>query len=397
MSLPQKILLSILGFYVIFDFVLGSLVGLYLWDSSKNVQTILLYYITLFASILVATQLSAKVITKFGAKRTYIISIILGLFQALLVLTLKENISSFILPFAVLAGSSIGLQAMAYTLTVAQITNSQSTTTFLSIKSALMNLVSIVSIPIITYLIQATGSYTIAYYLGLLAGIIVTVLITWLPTNILTKVDSNSQSIKQLFAYDEVRIYLLTRFLYGLYNGPIWALLGIVTFMFIGNVSSWGFLSTLFTILNIIGAYIYSRIRNPGLHRGLVILSTFIFSFIAIVLATNWTLATFLLYQLGVVLLNASFSIHYEGLVYELINDNPEIADCVQSILRIGEVAIGLGRVIPLLFLLYFNFSFDNPLSLQLMFVGIAGIPLIITSLLSNIVQHTDLYVKMKA
>lgn len=397
MSYPQKILLSILSFYVIFDFILGSLVGLYIWDSSQNVQTILLYYITLFVSILVATQLSSKFISLFGKRRTYIFSIILGLFQALLVLILQKNINDFILPFAIIAGSGIGLQAIAYTLTVAEITDTQSTTNFLSIKSAVMNLVSILSIPIITYLIQVSGSYAISYYIGLIAGIIVILLIARLPMNTDFKQGPSLLSCWKLVSFDEVRVYLLTRFLFGIYNGPIWALLSIVTFMFISNVSYWGLISTIFTVLNIIGAYIYGRIKNPKLHRGLVILSTFIFSFIAIVLATNWTFATFLLYQLGVVLLNASFSIHYEGLVYELINNNQEISTNTEHILRMGEIAIGIGRVIPLSFLLFFNFSFDNPLSLQLMFIGIAGIPLIITSLLSNIDNHSDLYVKMKA
>jgi hypothetical protein len=90
MSRNQKIFLAILGLYVIFDFVLGSLVGVFLWDQTKETTVILKYYFTLFAAIMVFSQASSFLIGKFGAKKVYIFSIFLGLIQAVFLCFSKE-------------------------------------------------------------------------------------------------------------------------------------------------------------------------------------------------------------------------------------------------------------------------------------------------------------------
>jgi hypothetical protein len=100
--------------------------------------------------------------------------------------------------------------------------------------------------------------------------------------------------------------------------------------------------------------------------------------------ATNWNFATFLIYHFGLVLLNATFAIHYESLTYDLISENEEFASHKKELLGLGEICIGVGRFIPIYILLVSNFSFDDNSIIQILFIAIASMPLIIISLLKN-------------
>ncbi|TXH03022.1 MAG: MFS transporter [Candidatus Moraniibacteriota bacterium] len=391
MSRYQKIFLAILSLYVIFDFTLGTLVGLFLWETTKEASQVVLYYISLFLSITMSTQVASKLTHRYGAKKVYISSIILGMLQAGILMIMGSDIAKVIIPFGILAGAGIGLQAMSYSLIVGFITNNTDTTKFLGLKSSIMNAVNIVSVPIITSLISALGSYEISYLISLCVGLLIIILVSKIP--VATNKDSIiTTSYSSLLEIDEVKIFVTTRLLYGIFNGPMWAILGVVTFMFVGDVSRWGYISTGFTILSIISAYLYSKVPDSSLRRAISITATFIFASVALLLATNWNFTIFMIYQFAVVLLNSSFSLHYEGVIYGLVNDNELIKDNMNSVLSLGEIAMGIGRVSPLVVLLISGFSFDNPLMLQILFVLISVVPLLILNKLNSLIPHSSRY-----
>lgn len=391
MSRYQKIFLAILSLYVIFDFTLGTLVGLFLWETTKEASQIIIYYIALFLSITLSTQIASKLTHTYGAKKVYISSIMLGMLQAGILMIMGSEITKVIIPFGILAGTSIGLQAMSYSLIVGFITNNTDTTRFLGLKSSIMNAVSIVSVPLITSLISTLGSYEVSYLISLCVGLLIVILVSNIPVEI-SKANNNSTNYRSLLEIDEVKIFVTTRLLYGIYNGPMWAILGVVTFMFVGDVSRWGYISTGFTILSIISAYLYSKVADISLRQAISITATFIFASVALLLATNWNFIIFMIYQFAVVLLNSSFSLHYEGVIYGLVNDNEVIKDNMNQVLSLGEIAIGIGRITPLIALLVAGFSFDNPLMLQILFVMISVVPLLILNKLNSLIPHSSRY-----
>jgi MFS family permease len=395
MSRNQKIFLAILGLYVIFDFVLGSLVGVFLWDQTKETPVILKYYFTLFAAIMVFSQASSFLIGKFGAKKVYIFSIFLGLIQAVFLLLFQRNISQLVILIGVISGASIGFQAVAYSIVASNITQGLDSSRFLGTKSALMNFVSIVSVPIITYLISLTGSYNISYILGLVSGGLVIFLITGLKIETVELPYRPLRYLPSALTGTDSRTYLLTRFVYGLFSGPVWAILGIVTFKFAGNLALWGIISTVFTILHIIGSYIYGKLNSRNLHKAYSVFATLIFASVTIMLATNWNFATFLIYQLGLVILNATFAIHYESLTYDLLASDGECASNKKELLGLGEIFIGIGRLVPLGLLLVINFSLEDNLVIQILFIAIASMPLIIINLLKNTSSYQNRYAKI--
>jgi hypothetical protein len=112
-------------------------------------------------------------------------------------------------------------------------------------------------------------------------------------------------------------------------------------------------------------------------------------------LATNWNFATFLIYQLGLVILNATFAIHYESLTYDLLASDRECTSNKKELLGLGEIFIGLGRLVPIGLLLAINFSLEDNLVIQILFIAIASLPLIIINLLKNTASFQNRYVRI--
>ena len=104
----------------------------------------------------------------------------------------------------------------------------------------------------------------------------------------------------------------------------------------------------------------------------------------AILLSTNWNLESFLLYQVGLVVLNTTFSNHYEKMVYSIINESDEFIQHAKEIVGIGEVIIGAGRLLPLGILLGTHFTFSDDWVLRFVFIVIASMPLLIMSVLNK-------------
>ncbi len=384
MTKNQKTFLVILGLYVIFDFVLSSLVGIFIWDKTKEASSILTYYITLFTSIMIFSQISGSLVGKWGAQKVYIISIACGMLQAISVILFQNNLETMLIPIATIAGASVGIQSVAYSLVAAAIIRGEEGTKYISTKSSVMNTVSIIVVPIITYVISRTHSYTATYMAGALVGVVVMVLIARIEVNIEPSTYSPLQFFIPMFRDPEGRIYLLTRVLYGVFNGPVWAILGVVTYRFVGSVSVWGIISTGFTLLGIIGSHFYSKLNSPNMYRAVSGISALVFSGMAILLSTNWNLQSFLLYQVGLIVLNTTFSTHYEKMVYSIINKSDEFVMHAKEVVGMGEVAIGFGRLIILAGLLVSNFTFSDDWVLRLIFIAIASMPLLIMNTLQG-------------
>lgn len=97
-------------------------------------------------------------------------------------------------------------------------------------------------------------------------------------------------------------------------------------------------------------------------------------------LSINWNFTTFLGYQLGLTLLGTTFSLQFENETYELLNLNSTTALFQKEIIGLGEIGMGLGRVLVIVGLLLTNFSLDNILSVRLLLLAIASIPLLIST-----------------
>lgn len=381
MTRNQITFLFVLSLYTVLDFVLGTLLGIYLWNETKNTSTILWYYIVLFAVIIAASQLSNIFIKWFGVKRTYQLAMVVSVVQVGVIMLLQAKLSVYYYVVAALAGLSIGLQSVTYNMITSAIVSVSENTRYISIKSAIMNIISILTVPIMANVVRVTGGYMVTYLIALITGLAIIVVVSILKLNKTEQInEKKSLSLIEVWNTKSGQYYLISRLFFGMFNAPIWAVLGLITYQFVGNITIWSFITTSFMVAQIIGSFLYGKINTPNYHRAGAVIATLIFSGVAIMLGTNWNFTTFLIYQLGLVLLNIAFSIYYEKTIYTVLQC-PEYLDKQENVLTSGEIILGIGRLLALFILVFANFSLENTNILRLVFVGIASIPLIILSI----------------
>jgi len=388
MSRAQKIYLLILSLYVIFDFVLGSLVSLFLWEQTKNIQTILSYHFFLFLSIIVFTQFGSHRLQSSTPNSIYSLSIVLGVIQAFLLYLFQHNLSSMIPIIGFTSGGVIGLQAVS-SGRITQSIQSGDSLRFISLKSATTNLVALLTIPILTYLITHYGTYSFSYILGLVIGVVLILSVRLLP---LTRESSSYRPIlamRNLWSLPEMRNYIFSRFIYGFFNGPIWAVLGIITFRFVGNLAVWGIISTLLSLTQILGSYFFGKLQSRQYQISYAVIATLLFGSVTLFLGINWNFITFMGYQIGLTLLGITFSLQFENTTFELLNLDALTSSYQKEIVGLGEICLGLGRLAIIGLLIVINFNFDNELYVRLLLLGIASIPLLISSRQKSAILYT--------
>lgn len=388
MSRAQKIYLLILSLYVIFDFVLGSLVCIFLWEQTKNIQTILSYHFFLFLSIVIFTQFGSRRLQSNTPNNIYSLSIGLGVLQALLLYLFQHNLGSMVPIIGFTSGGVIGLQAVS-SGRITQAIQSGDSLRFISLKSAVTNLVSLLTIPILTYLITHSGSYSFSYVLGLIVGIILILLVRLLP---LTR-DSTSYrpilAMQYLWSLPQMRNYIFSRFIYGFFNGPIWAVLGIITFRFVGNLAVWGIISTLLSLTQILGSYFFGKLNSRQYQISYAVIATLLFGSVTLFLGINWNFITFMGYQFGLTLLGITFSLQFENTTFELLNLDSLTNAYQKEIIGLGELCLGIGRLTIIGSLILTNFNFDNELYVRFLLLGIASIPLLISTRQKSAILHS--------
>ncbi len=379
MNRSQKVFLLIISLYVIFDFILGSLVSLYLWEQTKSIRSILYYHLSLFFSIIVFTQLGSRKLSSSTPNHLYSASIIMGSLQAVLLFIFQESLGSLVVLFGFISGGVIGLQAVSAGH-ITQAVQSGESLRFISIKSAITNLVTLLSIPLLTFFINSLGSYTFSYLLGIGIGLVLISLTRELPT---TNSSGNYQLIKatrELWSLPEMRSFLSSRLLYGIFNGPIWAVLGIVTLSFAGNLTNWGIISTALALTNIVGSYLFGKLHSEKYQISYAVIATLLFGAVTLFLGINWNFLTFLGYQLGLTLLGITFSLQFENSMYQLLNLNSTTMSYQKEIIGLGEICLGFGRLLVVGMLFLTNFTLENELYVRLLLLTIASIPLIIST-----------------
>lgn len=391
MSKNQKILLVILSLYVVADFVIGTLTNLYLWNDSASTRLVLEYNAWVFITMLGISQLSVYVVKYLGIKTTYALAMVFSLIQLIMLVVYGENISSLVFLLGILSGVGIGLQSYCYTVLATNL-NNQKAEYFFGTKMASMNLMRLTMVPLITFLISLSGSYFGGFGIGILFLLMIMALIY------LLKVQIDSDQVKPLDGwllikeFPDVRKYVTSRFLYGIFNGLFWVVLGITLYQLIENVFWWGIALTLITLLSVIGSYLYGKYSKPQYDQYVATIVAFLFASATLILAVYWSLTTLLLYQLALLLMNIVLSTDFEVFLLTIAKENETIKKSQQGLISVGELFLNLGRLLPILILIFVGFSFTNTLMLRILFACVSIIPLYMMVTLKDTRPFKDTY-----
>lgn len=384
MDRNQKILLIILSLYVLGDFTAVSITNLYLWQKFNDFHNILYYNSNLFIGMALSGFLGAILGSKIGNKNIYMISICFYILQLTLLFMLGNSIVNYLLIVGLISGFAIGGESYAYNVISQKITTEDNRQKYFGTKTSLLNAITLVGVPLLTFIASKTGTYRPVFLIAIVFLTCVLFLLTQLKLLETNTQFSPKNTFSALRIFPDTRSFLLSKFLFGVQNGLFWVVLGIVTLQFVGDLFRWGIFTSLLTLLSIIVAFYYGKAVDIHQSKFAAAIGTFLFAFSTIVLATNWNFMAFVIYQVVLVFLNVIMGVSFDGFIAGILEEDSSVSLVNNELNGIGEFVLDIGRFLPIFLLLLINFSVSNILELRIIFILVSSIPLFVISALKK-------------
>lgn len=384
MDRNQKLFLIIVSLFALGDFTSVSITNLYLWQLTNSFQKILLFDVFVFAGMAVSGLLASVLGAKIGNKLVFFLSMIFYICQFVLLIWQGSHIVTLLQILGTISGFAIGCLSYSYTVLIQEITVTGGREKFFGTRTSLVNTITLVGVPMLTFVASHFHSYNPVFLLALLLMCVVAILV--LGLNVIEQTSSfhlfNTEHV--LLKFPNVRSYIIAKYLYGIQNGLFWVVLGIVTLQFVGDVFRWGIFSSFLTLISITAAFIYGRKVNLQSGKYGAVLATFIFAGTTLFLAINWNFVTFVIYQMVLVVLNVIMAVSFDSFMASVIEENQETTNLRNELNGVGEFVLDLGRFTPILILLLLQISFNNNLYLRIAFLIVAPLPLLIMNTLKK-------------
>ena len=384
MSRNQFLFLFILALYVLGDFTAVSLTNLFLWQTTNDFFVVLIYNSLLFISMAVSGVGSSFLGGKIGTKKIFLLSMCFYALQILLLFMYAKTIASIFIFVGIVSGIALGSESYAYAVISQKITEGGNRERYLGVKTALLNIIILLGVPLLTYLATATHSYQPVFGIALTLLVLVCLIVPFLSVQEEKKPFRLTQVKQAIVLFPDLRSFLLAKFLFGLQNGLFWVLLGVVTLQFVGNLFVWGIVSSCLTLLFIVCSYFYGKSATLQSQKYSSVVGTFFFAISTLLLGTNWNFATFLIYQIVNVLLNVVLAISFETFMADIIEENEITKELSRELNGIGELAVDIGRFLPIIALFLLQFSITNTMYLRIVFIAVSSIPLLVINALKK-------------
>ncbi len=358
--------------------------NLFLWQSTSNISLLLFYNATVFFSMAMGGCIAGFLAKWRGTRFTYQTSMALYACQLLLLVILGNRTQHLVVIVGIISGLAIGVQSFAFNVTMQKLTTQTNREQFLGIKTSLLNVVSLISVPLIAFFIQRFNSYLPFFSIAFVIFLCLIYVLRTLDVHDHTDVFTFENLGTLIYPNEDLKRFFKAKLLYGMQDGLFWTVLGVITLNFLGSLSHWGIFSGGLTLLTIVTAYIYGKKITLANSNYTAVGASILFAMTTIVFAANWNLFAFIAYQVVLVLLLVSMSVDFDSFLSDILDHDPKIAQLRNEYNAIGEVVTNAGRLIPVIVLLSLHVSVLDDIPLRIVFLAVAPLPLFIMKIMSE-------------
>ena len=354
----------------------------YIWDKSSSIRTISIYHLAMFITIPIFAILAGILSEKRSPVDGYSIGLLIRAFVFILVIFFPKFIMDNIWLFGSIYGASIGISAVS-----ANIINSK------IFENSLEKMMSFnVIIGSITNLMAPFFATIIASTLGfnpLLAASLLFLLLAWMSSRKIEKLvygdgGFNLLNGSLLKRKTNNNLLFLVQFIEGIRSGFLWAYAGILAYIFVGGIKSWGMYNLFFTGLTILFGLIFSKTLRLHTNKLFVVTTGLFYSLACLLLGVNFSLGYFLFYSLVMSFVSAVGWSSFLGTINQIMKEDSDFEKYRIEYYVAIELPLALGRIIPLLLILIFNVNKFSDFGIRFSWILVGIIPIISFSLLNR-------------
>jgi hypothetical protein len=387
MGISVKRWLRTYFFLMVAAFSINTTLAITIWDQTSSFSPVISYHLYLFTAILPSAIITALMLKAMDPVITLGISIISWFFLGVLATISPELLLTNIPIFGFITGLANTTLFMTSSFITTNFINNQNPTGYQA-ESNKWRLLAHITVPIaLTSSFLIYKSPIIPLSMAAVSSLIALVLSTRLRFATTPK-----QFAWRVFGFPspnpERHILTLLAIGYGIRDGIFWALFSVVVLMVLGSVEYWGIATILFTFISYITNHYLKKLTVSP-----IILKQILFGFgvlytasIVLFIANPIPLAF-----IGFAAVDAIFfpllTLSYQRLSMELGSLDPDFSERSTEYTLFNELAVGVGRLIPLIALgpLFINAtSNSNNLIIFIVFIVISLIPTALLGVLQS-------------
>lgn len=354
----------------------------YIWDKSLNIRTITIYHLAMFITIPVFAVLSGIISEKKSPLGGYSIGLLIRTFVFAFVIIAPQFILANIWIFGVIYGASIGISAVSSNVINSKIFE-ESLENLMSLNTAIGSTINLLAPFLASLLVSSLG------YNPLLIIAIFFLGLAWLMARKIKQLnfgDGKFSLVKVLFPIQksENNLLFLTQLVEGVRSGFLWAYGGIIAYLFVGGLRSWGIYNLIFTGLTILLSFYFAKTLRLHLNKFFVVTTGLFYSLACLLLGVNSSLEYFLYYSFVLSFISAVGWSSFWGTINQIMKENPDFEKYRIEYYVAMEFPLALGRIIPLVIILISNTQQFSDFGIKLSWILIGIIPIISFSLLNK-------------
>ncbi|OGD78095.1 hypothetical protein A2368_04040 [Candidatus Collierbacteria bacterium RIFOXYB1_FULL_49_13] len=360
----------------------GVVVDIFLWEQTHSLTPILIFNLGIFISWFV-TSLFAPVITEItGLKIAHLASLILNIvFLALLYYLPELTYEPLLLGFA--KGIQLGFYSPVSSVITSKIGSGQ--LQYLASRLAAMSqLVEMIIPPLMAVFIYQTGSYQTMLVVGVAASVFAGLLSLLCSYPTTDRKFSFSALLPVNDTNPEKTLLVPVLFLDGVRQGMFYSLLGIIILYFTNDLMLWGIFIFALETLSLVLDWIYPRIFSESDSLLTVGGASSLFVVASILFISYFNLTGVVILSVAYKILTVVYSINLETSVSRIIELDISRDDLSAEYAGFQDIYRSLGRIVPILALLYLNASLDNPFIIVGAIAVVGMVPFIMTNILSR-------------
>lgn len=354
----------------------------YIWDKSQNIRTITVYHLAMFLVIPVFAILSGMLAEKKSPLFCYSMGLLFRAAIFVLVISAPNFVITNIWLFGAIYGASIGISAVPSNIINSKIFEN-SLERLLSLNTAIGSSVNLIAPFVASLLIPKFG------YNPLLVLATIFLFLSWITTLGIKDTnygDGKFTLSKVLFPKQGSENYLLfiVQFIEGIRSGFLWSFGGIIAYLYVGGLKSWGIYNLFFTALTIVLGLFFARFLRLHLNKFFVVTTGLFYSLACLLLGVNSGIEYFLYYSLVLAFISAIGWSSFLGTINQIMKEDLSFEKYRIEYYVAIELPLALGRIVPLLIILGLNTQQFSDIGVRISWILIGIIPIISFSLLTK-------------
>lgn len=375
------------------DIILKTFLALFLWETDANFYPILIFGITYFAAIPIASLIGGALSNLVAPKIAMLSGIWMQVAQVILIILLANSLDNFlIMLIGLIGGLGEGFKNVAIRDISDQTRSHQNESKYyagISMRHELLNLF----VPLACALIIGIGKD--GYITIFKIAIFVLIAESVLTSLVRVQNRSSSFSLKEILTIPGTNpgkpALIKGVFMEGLSEGITLTIVPIITLVFVGSIINWGILNTALVLISILGSFLLGQIITDKNSKSLYAIGALIYASSCLFFISRYNfyiLAAFLVARAMMYVIKSS---GYYGTIDKLMSQDTNEEFMYSEYQFLIDLVSSIARLIPLVILIILNINIKDEVIIRTVLIGLGLIPLFTLSMLEKLEPRPNL------